>query len=423
MQGFNMGRYVPPEYEGVISGNKLAGKHALGARARNLQATGELTVRFEMPFPIWCLTCQPAESVIIGQGVRFNALKKKVGNYHSTPIYSFRMKHSVCGGWIEIRTDPQHTEYVVTEGARRKVTADIGKGEYEETSTGAREIQVRILGNAGGEEKADPFAALEGKIADKNKYMTEKVRMEELLKRQDRDWEDPYENSRKLRRAFRADRKKREAIQSETEALKEKYSLGVDLLDESEGDRIRAGVVEFGQDSDRTGSPLALSSNLRTKPLFEAASTQNTQTLSSTPDPSQTRKRRKIADMAAEKKALLQRELRGNTKAAVDPFLLIDETIWQQPSRVIKKKKPNKLANEISTETRNENDDIMGNQSTGDMGTGNSVVSNQNIDKENGYHIQSASQEPESRRHPSTGLVDYESGVGLIRYLNEFIWI
>ena len=74
MQGFNMGRYVPPEQEGLMSGNQLHGKHALGARANKIPQ-GILTVRFEMPYPIWCTHCpKPA---IIGQGVRFNAEKKK----------------------------------------------------------------------------------------------------------------------------------------------------------------------------------------------------------------------------------------------------------------------------------------------------------------------------------------------------------
>ncbi|EFE38143.1 DUF455 domain protein [Trichophyton verrucosum HKI 0517] len=358
-----------------------------------------------MPFPIWCSTCQPAESVIIGQGVRFNALKKKVGNYYSTPIYSFRMKHSVCGGWIEIRTDPQHTEYVVTEGARRKVTADIGKGEYEETSTGAGEIRVRMPGNEGENETTDPFAALEGKIADKNKYMTEKMRMDELLKRQDRDWEDPYENSKKLRRAFREDRKKREATQSETEAIKEKYSLGVDLLDETEGDRVRAGVVEFGQESD-PGSSLTLPSNLRTKPLFEDTSTQHKQIITS--KSGQMKKREKRGGLIAEKKAQLQRKLQGNTKAAVDPFLLIDESIWQHPPSAAKKRRPSKLANEILTGTRDESDDAADDKLAKNKETRNNETRNEGSAKGNRCQLK-PSQKPEGQIPLSSGLVDYGS--------------
>ena len=40
-------------------------------------------------------------------GVRYNAEKKKIGNYYSTPIFSFRCKCHLCDGWFEIQTDPK----------------------------------------------------------------------------------------------------------------------------------------------------------------------------------------------------------------------------------------------------------------------------------------------------------------------------
>ena len=40
-------------------------------------------------------------------GVRYNAEKRKVGNYYSTPIYAFRCKCHLCDGWFEIQTDPK----------------------------------------------------------------------------------------------------------------------------------------------------------------------------------------------------------------------------------------------------------------------------------------------------------------------------
>ena len=43
-------------------------------------------------------------------GVRYNAEKKKIGNYYSTPIYSFRCKCHLCDGWFEIQTDPKVRE-------------------------------------------------------------------------------------------------------------------------------------------------------------------------------------------------------------------------------------------------------------------------------------------------------------------------
>jgi hypothetical protein len=43
----------------------------------------------------------------IGMGVRYNAEKKKIGAYFSTPIFSFRCKCHLCDGWFEIQTDPK----------------------------------------------------------------------------------------------------------------------------------------------------------------------------------------------------------------------------------------------------------------------------------------------------------------------------
>ena len=37
---------------------------------------------------------------------RYNAEKKKVGMYYSTPVYQFRMKCHLCDNHFEIKTDP-----------------------------------------------------------------------------------------------------------------------------------------------------------------------------------------------------------------------------------------------------------------------------------------------------------------------------
>ncbi|PYH44162.1 Saf4/Yju2 family protein [Aspergillus saccharolyticus JOP 1030-1] len=298
MQGFNMGRYVPPDVEGTTSGNALHKKHPLGARARHLKTTGALIVRFEMPFAVWCTTCTPHET-LIGQGVRFNAEKKKVGHYYSTPVYSFRMKHAACGGWIEIRTDPQNTEYVVVEGGRRR---DVGMMD----SVGG-EIVVGT-----GQSKADAFARLEGKVDDKRQADEARDRIWELQSRQMRDWEDPYEQSRRLRRSFREVRKGLERKEAETQTLKDKLSLGIEVLEESEADRVRARMVEFGDA--RSGDRRAM----RLKPLFADAH--------SAPPA-------RVGDAAEQRKAVLRSELRGNTRAVVDPFLSSDASEWRPESK------------------------------------------------------------------------------------------
>ncbi|PYH89029.1 DUF572-domain-containing protein [Aspergillus ellipticus CBS 707.79] len=297
MQGFNMGRYVPPDQEGLTTGNKLHNKHALGSRARHLKTTNSLIVRFEMPFAVWCTTCSPHET-LIGQGVRFNAEKKKVGNYYSTPVYSFRMKHGACGGLIEIRTDPQNTEYVVTEGGRRRDTG-VGFGDVL-----GGEIVVKGKDEGGG----DAFSKLEGKVEDKKRGASERDRILELQARQKRDWEDPYEKSRRLRRSFRVERKGLERREEEKEALRDKLSLGIDVVDEIESDRVRAGMVEFGGEGGRSA---------RMKPLFFAA------------EGGEGKGKGTGKGVAADRKALLRGELAGNTRAVVDPFLSSDGSEWR----------------------------------------------------------------------------------------------
>lgn len=60
---------------------------------------------------------------LIGTGVRFNAEKKQIGNYHTTKIWSFTMRAPCCQNRIEIHTDPKNTRYNIVSGARQKVRA------------------------------------------------------------------------------------------------------------------------------------------------------------------------------------------------------------------------------------------------------------------------------------------------------------
>ncbi|KAJ5702089.1 hypothetical protein N7488_009637 [Penicillium malachiteum] len=329
MQGFNMGRYVPPDQEGLVSANKLAGKHPLGARARHLHTTGALIVRFEMPFAVWCTTCKPHET-IIGQGVRFNAEKKKIGNYYSTPIYSFRMKHTVCGGWIEIRTDPQNTAYVVHQGGRKRDT-----GDDKELKPG--EIALRMPGLDPDPAEKDPFAKIEGKVEDKMRASTEAGRILELQSRQSRDWDDPYAQSKRLRRTFRAERKGLESLEANREALKDKMSLGIELVDETEEDRQRAGLVDFG--GDRSALEAEAVRITRTRPMFEKAVKKSSDS-HKLDKHSRSARRSDGTDRISQCKASLRHELTGNTRAAVDPFLNDvgeNQDIWRPG---VKRKKP-----------------------------------------------------------------------------------
>ncbi|KAF2802805.1 DUF572-domain-containing protein [Mytilinidion resinicola] len=306
--GFNMGRYYPPSASSAPSFNK---SHPLGARARKLPQ-GILTVRFEMPFALFCEHCKP--EVVIGQGVRFNAEKKKVGNYYSTPVWSFRMKHTICGGWIEIRTNPKEGKYEVIEGARRR------DGREEE------EFGALIFGDelADGEgamlteeererRRTDAFAALEGNVGEKQVEKKSKERIEELVEAQERAWQDPDAVNRRLRRGFRAERKVLEKRQAHTEGMQERFGIGFEIVDEVEGDRIRAGVVEFGElGVGDVGKAVR-------KPLFasEASAIKAADVKKSGKGDKKTRAARE----AEKRRELLQHELRGNTRAVMDPFL------------------------------------------------------------------------------------------------------
>ncbi|GAB7328990.1 hypothetical protein MBLNU13_g00846t1 [Cladosporium sp. NU13] len=292
MQGFNMGRYVPPDLEGTTSGNRLNAKRAPGT----LRKDGTQTVRFEMPFAVWCHTCKP--HAIIGQGVRFNAEKKKIGYYYSTPIWQFRLKHAACGGWIEIKTDPKETAYVVVEGGKAR---DYGEGKDREGKDGRA-----ILTPAERERRReDAFAALEGKVEEKEAVEGNKKRIEELYRSRERDWEDPGNVNKRLRDSFRRDRKIHQRKERAVESLKERIGTDMEILPEMEQDAQRAKLVAFEKGS--TGSTRASDSFLRTP----------ARTISRTP----ISKSRQVSDQKSEtKKDALRRQLVNSTRAAMNPF-------------------------------------------------------------------------------------------------------
>ncbi|KJY00736.1 hypothetical protein TI39_contig315g00033 [Zymoseptoria brevis] len=288
MQGFN--RYVPPELEGTTSGNAVHKRRAPGTLRNGLQ-----TVRFEMPYAVWCHTCKP--HAIIGQGVRFNAEKKKVGYYHSTPVWSFRMKHTACSGTIEIRTDPKNTAYVVTEGGKAR--------DYGEPKDRVREGEngVPILTAEEREQRReDAFANLEGKAAEKALVKDITKRIEELYEARDRDWDDPWRANRRVRESFRHDRKalKREA--EADEAIKNRIGTEIELLPENDSDRIRAKLIGFGKGGSGSEGTDASSKAVFSSPKLKSATSKSAKS---------TRESRKEA---------LRRQLVSNTRAALNPF-------------------------------------------------------------------------------------------------------
>jgi coiled-coil domain-containing protein 130 len=102
------------------------------------------------------------------------------------------MRHTVCSGWLEIRTDPKNTAYVVQEGAKKKSADD-------QPPLGI----IKIHDPADAAAAEDPFAKAEKSVKDKTETKVGAARIRELRELSDRQWLDPYEHSCKMRKVFR----------------------------------------------------------------------------------------------------------------------------------------------------------------------------------------------------------------------------
>lgn len=284
-------RYVPPELEGTTSANRLNQRRAPGT----LKNDGSQTVRFEMPFAVWCHTCRPQQ--IIGQGVRFNAEKRKVGNYYSTPIWSFRMKHVACDGTIEIKTDPQNTAYVVVAGGKARDFGN-GKDQVREGENG----EPRLTTGEREKRRQDAFAQLEGKVQEKAQTKDNAKRIRELYATRERDWEDPWTSNRKMRQSFRVERKALQKEEENTQAIKDRIGTDMELLPAAEEDAIRAKLVVFGEDATAKSQDQASSRPMFRNPPHRVSKTKSRR--SSKPDA----------------KEILRRQLLSNTRAVLNPF-------------------------------------------------------------------------------------------------------
>ncbi|TFL03897.1 CWC16 protein [Pterulicium gracile] len=230
MQGFN--KYYPPDFDPNTHGslNSYQGKHALGNRAHKIDQ-GILVVRFELPFNIWCGTCENH----IGMGVRYNAEKKKIGSYYSTPIFSFRCKCHLCDGYFEIETDPKNTRYVVTSGARQK------DEDWDPEENGG----YAIHDNDPNKPPADPLATLEKTTAAQKDLKEVKApRIEELQGLSEKLNADPYTLSVKARNRFRQQKRQDAEKQRKLGVIKQKYGLADSLLLEEDDEQARRAAQD-----------------------------------------------------------------------------------------------------------------------------------------------------------------------------------
>ncbi|CAH2272885.1 Hypothetical predicted protein [Pelobates cultripes] len=225
-------KYYPPDFDPAKHGslNGYRNSHPLRERARKL-SQGILIIRFEMPYNIWCDGCKNH----IGMGVRYNAEKKKVGNYYTTPIYRFRMKCHLCVNYIEMQTDPANCDYVIVSGAQRKEER-WDMSENEQILTTEHEQKQRL--------ETDSMFRLEHGVADKEKLQKAAPSLFELQEAQSA-WKDDFAINSLLRSKFREEKKQIKDEEDRDQALLRKASLDLKLLPETEDDRKLASLLKY----------------------------------------------------------------------------------------------------------------------------------------------------------------------------------
>ena len=212
------------------------------------------------------------------------------------------MKHTACGGWWEIRTDPASATYIVVDGAKKR---DYGEGLEGKEAEG----DLKFLSEEEREKRrVDAFAGFEGRVEEKGIVEGNKERVEELYEKAE-VWRDPYEVNARLRKGFRVQRKVLKKEERYKEGMQEKYSLGMDIADETEGDRVRARLVEFGAANAGDGLEEQV-----WKPLFAEKKEMKAV------EPVLKTKKLKSEVAAERSRASLQQTLVGNTRASIDPF-------------------------------------------------------------------------------------------------------
>ncbi|CAF95355.1 unnamed protein product, partial [Tetraodon nigroviridis] len=232
--------------------------HALRERARKL-SQGILIIRFEMPYNIWCDGCKNH----IGMGVRYNAEKKKVGTYYSTPIYRFRMKCHLCINYIEIQTDPANCDYVIVSGATRKEERwDMAENEQILTTERAEKEKL----------ETDAMYKLDHEGKDKEKLKKALPSLTDMIDYQSR-WKDDYQLNSSLRRKFRTERKIRADQEMKDRAVMTRTNLSIKLLPEKEEDKKLAELLAYQTADSCEEKQHSKRQEISSRPWFSAAPT------------------------------------------------------------------------------------------------------------------------------------------------------
>jgi len=227
--------YYPPDFDPKKHGslNGYHGVHALRERANKI-SEGVLIIRFELPFNIYCGTNpdNPDKTIKgcrrhLGIGKRWNAEKKKVGMYYTTPIYQFKLRCSSCSNAIIIKTDPGNLDYLVSEGGQRM------NQSWDPVENGQLVPEDKAVGRKLAD---DAMFRLEHESGDQGKNQKDQApRLGRMIGLNDR-MKDDYMTNRFLRDRFREEKKERKEALLVQEKLKAKVGLDIDILAEREQD-------------------------------------------------------------------------------------------------------------------------------------------------------------------------------------------
>ncbi|XP_056136170.1 probable splicing factor YJU2B [Lampris incognitus] len=225
-------KYYPPDFDPAKHGslNGYHKTHPLRERARKL-SQGILIIRFEMPYNIWCDGCKNH----IGMGVRYNAEKKKVGNYYTTPIYRFRMKCHLCVNYIEMQTDPATCDYVIVSGASRKEER-WDMADNEQILTTERTEKEKL--------ETDAMYKLDHGGRDKEKLRKALPSLSEIQDHQ-ASWKDDFQLNSSLRRKFRSEKKVLAEQEEKDNMVRKRTNLSIPLLPEKDEDKKLAALLTY----------------------------------------------------------------------------------------------------------------------------------------------------------------------------------
>ncbi|CAO1429836.1 unnamed protein product [Diamesa serratosioi] len=227
--------YYPPDFFTNLKKNKnlnnYHGTTALRERGTKMHI-GIITIRFEMPYNIWCEGCKNH----IGMGVRYNAEKSKLGMYYSTPVYKFRMKCHLCDNYFEIKTDPGNLDYEILSGASRQENR-WDPLENEQIVPETKETQRKLFDDA--------MYKLEHGAKDIKTLEDAKPVLSKLYMRNDDVWRDNYESNYKLRAEFRKTKKELKLTEELDNKVLARTSLDIKLLPESEEDKQMASLLQL----------------------------------------------------------------------------------------------------------------------------------------------------------------------------------